>query len=406
MNSSLKFQYQPFRFLLYTEWVMLASCGSFAVIEAIEDQHLPVQHILVLVVLGLMGLRLPKSPPPLKLFYTTIEIGLIFYGATLGYLHILPTLYLIVLIRSCFLFEKPGRWAIALLSLMFFLVHQVRYVQSTISLVPPGQQERFWMHLVAETLIFGLGLFLLLKLVNTLISERKAQEQLALAHEQLRQYARQAEDLAEARERNRIAREIHDSLGHTLTALNVQLQTAVKLWQCNPSKAQQFLEQAQRLGTSAMKEVRTSVSALRWEAREDKPLEEAIASLVEDVRQSTDISISTDIRVDSSLPPQTVKAIYRIVQEALTNICKHAEAKEVQIQLSTKRDRLYLMVEDNGRGFSLNQNTAGFGLQSMRERATEIGGEFQIYSHPGAGCRIFIEFPQGDIDYDSPAASR
>jgi len=111
MSALLKFQSLPFRFLLYTEWVMLLSCGSFAVAEAIEEHRFPVQHVLILVLLVLMGLMLPSGTRPLKLLYTSMEIGLIFYGATLGYLHILPTLYLLVLIRSCFLFANPGRWA-------------------------------------------------------------------------------------------------------------------------------------------------------------------------------------------------------------------------------------------------------------------------------------------------------
>ena len=81
--------------------------------EAWEHRSIPVPHVLILVFLGLMGLMLPSGKLWLKVVYTAIEIGLIFFGTTLGYLHILPTLYLIVVIRSCFLFEQPGRLAIA-----------------------------------------------------------------------------------------------------------------------------------------------------------------------------------------------------------------------------------------------------------------------------------------------------
>lgn len=263
MIPALKIQPNPFRFLLYIEWVMLASCGMFAIAEAFENQRLPVQHVLVLLLLGLMGQMLPRGTPLLKLVYTGIEVGLIFYGATLGYLHILPTLYLIVLIRSCFLFEEPGRWAIAGLSFSLFLVHQVRYVKTITLFVPYGEQDRFWMHLIAETLVFGLGLFLVVKLVNTLLCERQTQEQIAIVHKQLRQYASQIEDLAAVQERNHIARDIHDFIGHSLAALNIQLQTAAKLWELDPAQAQSFLTQAQQLGVAAMKEVRRSVNALR-----------------------------------------------------------------------------------------------------------------------------------------------
>lgn len=230
---------------------MLGSCGSLGVLEAIAGQRLPLQHISILVVLCLMGWLLPIGKSPFKILYILAEIGLIFYGATLGYLHILPTLYLIVFIRSCFLFGTIGRGIVGGLSLILFLVHQTRYVQ-TMTKLSPQLEEQFWMHLIAETLMFGLGLFLVSMLVNTLKSEREAQHELTVAHEQLRQYAFQAKELAAVQERNRIAREIHDSLGHALTALNVQLQTAMLLWQEQPMQAEPFVRRARQLGMTAM----------------------------------------------------------------------------------------------------------------------------------------------------------
>jgi hypothetical protein len=122
LSSLLKIQPNPFRFLLYTEWIMLASCASLAVVEMLEQGHLPINHLLILGILGLMGLRLPNGKPFIKVVYTAVEIGLIFYGTVLGYLHILPTLYLIVVIRSCFLFELPGRWIVTAVSLGLFLI--------------------------------------------------------------------------------------------------------------------------------------------------------------------------------------------------------------------------------------------------------------------------------------------
>lgn len=105
---------------------MLASCGSLAVVEALEKRHLPVQHVLILSILGVMGLRLPSGESLLRGLYTALEIGLVFYGTLLGYLHILPTLYLIVVIRSCFIFDLRGRWAIAALSFILFSIHQIQ----------------------------------------------------------------------------------------------------------------------------------------------------------------------------------------------------------------------------------------------------------------------------------------
>jgi signal transduction histidine kinase len=395
---TFKAQPQPFRFLLYTEWIMLASCGVMAGIEAWQQQRFPVQHVLILVLLGIMGWMLPSGKTPIRYVYTAIEIGLIFYGTTLGYLHILPTLYLIVLIRSCFLFEPPGRWIVAGLSLLLFLVHQFQYINMlTPLMLPNAEQQRIWMHQVAEVLMFGLGLFFVSQLVSTLLIERRTQEQLALAHEQLRQYALQIEDLAAVQERNRIAREIHDSLGHALTTLNVQLQTAVKLWQHNPVEAKPFLEQAQRLGTIAMKEVRQSVHALRADADSEEPLEQAIAALIQDFCQSTGVVVTTEIDLPTVLPAQISKTIYRVVQEALTNICKHAQATAVQVRLQQTSDKVRLVIADNGRGFRFQTHRSGFGLHGMHERIAMLEGSLRIDTEPGSGCRISVELPLQEI---------
>ena len=373
---------------------MIATCFSFAIIESLEEKHLPMQHIGVLAVLSFMAAMLPSGKLLYKILYVAIEIALVFYGATLGYLHVLPTLYLIVLIQSCFLFKPLGRWIIAGLCFLLFLVHQVRYVQNIALLVQPSDRHLFWMHLVAETLMFGLGLFFAVKLISTLLSERQIKEQLATANEQLRQYALQIEDLAAVQERNRIAREIHDSLGHTLTAQNIQLQTAVKLWRHDPHKIQPFLEQAQRLAATAMQEVRRSVSTLRADVREEPPLEEAIESLVHDFRQGTGIVTHSHIDIHTCVPSQARKAIYRIVQEALTNISKYAQATRVDIEVSATLEGICLSIEDNGRGFDPNsQKPGGFGLQGMRERVAALEGVIHLQTQPGAGCQITVLLP-------------
>lgn len=389
-----KSQPSPFRFLLYTEWVMLASCTAMAMFEAWDQQRIPVQHLLILALLGVMGVMLPNSNTAVKYAYTAIEIALIFCGTVLGYLHILPTLYIIVMIRSCFLFEPPGRWVVAGVSFILFSVHQVQYVKTFLPLVLPELQfQRIWMHQIAEFLMFGLVLFLVSQLINTLLAERKTQQQLSLAHEQLRQYALQIEDLAAVQERNRIAREIHDSLGHALTTLNIQLQTVAKLWQHDHDQARSFLEHAQRLGKVAMQEVRQSVNTLRADAQESPALDSAITSLMEDFRQSTGANISHSIHVEVVLPPQIVKTLYRVVQEALTNICKYAQATQVQLQLQAMPNLVHLTIEDNGQGFQVEADTDGFGLRGMRERIAALNGEFYLEAAPGSGCRIEVRLP-------------
>lgn len=225
---------------------------------------------------------------------------------------------------------------------------------------------------------------------------RQTQTELLQALEQKRSLLQRIEEMAAIEERNRIAREIHDSLGHALTALNVQLQAAATLLPTDPQQAESFLTQAQRLGAVAISEVRQSVGALRAGIVE-KPLTEAIASLVADFRASTGITPTTKLNLQVKIPPPLDKTLYRIIQEALTNTSKYAQATIVQIQLTAIPEGVYLSVEDNGRGFSLNQESNGFGLQSMSERAAALDGDFQITSKPGSGCQIKAEFPLPEV---------
>jgi len=261
----------------------------------------------------------------------------------------------------------------------------------------PQVKEELWMHMVTETLMFGLALFLVFMLVNTLLSERQAQKDLAIAHQQLRQYAFQAEELAAVQERNRIARDIHDSLGHALTALNVQLQTAVILWQQEPVRVEPFLRQAQQLSVTAMQEVRKSVRALREDNAPKQPLVETIASVVDDFRQGSGIETQMQIIGHKDGVPVSaviVNALYRIVQEALTNIYKYAQATAVTVKMEITPEIVRLSVVDNGCGFDQgNSIRTGFGLQGMRERIAALGGTFFLETEPGKGCQIGVEVP-------------
>jgi signal transduction histidine kinase len=256
--------------------------------------------------------------------------------------------------------------------------------------VLPEGQDLFWMHQLSEMLMFALGLLFVLQLANTLIAERETQQQLVHAHEKLRQYALQAEEFAAIQERNRIARDIHDSLGHALTALNVQLQTARKLWNIAPDDAKSFLTQAQQIGETAIKEVRQSVSALRADAAGEESLKIELVSLIEDFRQGTGISVSSSIKLETILPPYVVKTLYRLAQEALTNICKHAQATAIKLELVATAETICLIIEDNGKGFRSDSVTYGFGLQGMKERVASLNGTFNLATTPGSGCQIKV----------------
>jgi len=233
--------------------------------------------------------------------------------------------------------------------------------------------------------------------IETQLSLRRLQAKLqqALAHE--RSLNQQIEAMAAIEERNRIAREIHDSLGHSLTALTVQLQAASSVLQTDPVQAQVFLTQAHQLSKTAIQEVRQSVKALRVDQPAQQSLEAMILDLAEGFRQVTGITPIVQIDLKKSVSLSVSTTVHRIVQEALTNISKHAQATQVQIDLVTIRqasgDCLCLTLKDNGKGFDCHQHTAGFGLQGMRERVTALAGELHLTTALGTGCQIEVRFP-------------
>ncbi|MGC1306575.1 MAG: response regulator [Phormidesmis sp.] len=195
-------------------------------------------------------------------------------------------------------------------------------------------------------------------------------------------------------ERNRIARDIHDSLGHALVALNIQLETALTLWKIDTQQAYASLQEAKQLGSNALTSVRSSVAEIRADALQGKLLEQALESLVSEFHQATGIKPAFDLDLSFPFPNAVNVAVYRIVQEGFTNICKHAQATEVHLSLQTTANALQLSLADNGGGFCGNSESSGFGLQGMQERASALGGQLTIESAAGKGCRVAANFPR------------
>jgi two-component system, sensor histidine kinase and response regulator len=231
--------------------------------------------------------------------------------------------------------------------------------------------------------------------VENQLSRRRLQIQLQKALEQERALNQRIEELAALEERNRIARDIHDSLGHALVALNIQIESVITLWKDNElDEAYEFLLEAKQLGSNALQSVRQSVSAIRSDPLHGKSLEEAIATLAKEFQHTTGIRPDYQIQLSRPLSNQVSTVIYRVVQEGLTNICKHANATQVQIHLQSVESNLSLVMQDNGKGFHLGDNRSGFGLQGMRERVVGLGGTLNISSESGKGCRITVSFPE------------
>ncbi|NJR41236.1 MAG: sensor histidine kinase [Leptolyngbyaceae cyanobacterium CSU_1_4] len=416
----------PFPVLLYLEWGLLA-VGLFSVLlVSLPARRVPFQlpfiPVIIILIFGLMGLRLPTAKNEARV-HAAIALILIFVATLIGMrsrtftvLHLYPFLYIILVTRSCLMFRLVGRITVTVSAFTLFLWVLLYRLQSSdwiLNLgvrIPVPLRERLQDRLkllnlgfaLTTALLMGLALLFIFLLVNALLSERQSKEQMAIANQQLRQYALRVETLAMEQERNRIARDIHDSLGHSLTALNLQLEGAVRLWQINPNQAQTFLREAKQMGSMALQEVRQSVSAMRADPLQGEGLEATIARLVQDFQRSTKILTACHFHLPNPLSKELNITVYRIVQEALTNISKHAHATQVNLDIQTLDLGLQVVIQDNGQGFEWQQNQTGFGLQGIRERVLALGGQLAIASAPGQGCQITVDFPHCNSDSGKP----
>lgn len=202
--------------------------------------------------------------------------------------------------------------------------------------------------------------------------------------------AKQVESLAATLERNRIARDIHDSLGHTLTTLDIQLELAQRLHQRHPDKALQALNTAKELSSQSLTEVRRALQTMR---EENFDLNKALVTLVDLVKQNQSFDIQQQVNLPP-LPLQTSHQLYCIVQEGLTNIQKYAVASRVSLRGQSTAEGIVLDLEDDGIGFDPDLPHTGFGLRGMQERVKILGGQLKLNSTPGQGTHIQVIIPR------------
>ena len=222
-----------------------------------------------------------------------------------------------------------------------------------------------------------------LRLLSTIAS------QVGIAIERAR-LAENATRLARAEERTRIAREIHDTLAQGLTAIALNIEGAIRQLETRPDKARERLDRALAMARENLEDARRSVTDLRASSQlEGKPLAEALAGLARSFTSDTGVPV----RVQAL---HTESELFRIAQEALTNVRKHAHAHEVELVLRRRGPTISLSVRDNGEGFAQRPSVRrpdAHGLVGMRERAKLLGGRLQVSSAAGKGTRVTARVP-------------
>ena len=425
--------WHPLPLLFWMEWSMLI-VNFFSVIDFYDlNVDLPVENNLetlpwidfsplvppsLLILFAGLGFWIPKRTLWRKIIYTAIELGILALAAlSSSCWDCFSWSLVVVVIRSCVIFKLPGRLITAGLTFVLavfidflsvaLLMEELlqessdqTYLSEVISILGLSVTE-FPLLMIQEqikvTLSIGAVLVFVLLLTNALASERQSRQQLTAAHNQLRQYALRVKSQATVEERNRIAREIHDSLGHLLTAQKIQLNNALAFLpeDISTEKVRPFVVEAKQLGVESLQELRRSLKLLRSDPLQDKSLGQLIQGLVERFQWNTGSVINAQIQLDLPVSDEVKRAVYRLLEEALTNACKYSHSAQItlQVKIHALRSELWFEIVDDGQGFDVHQNTSGFGLRGMKERILALNGHLNIESRPGIGCKISGRLP-------------
>lgn len=378
--------------LAFAVMVLAAYFTMFSTIQRIS-----VTVLVVIIVLGVFYITLgvygyafvaQQSGFSLRLTYFVCQIFLgiliIYLGGEVGF-------------NAMILLPLAGHSVVILPELWRYFVNAVIVVlfAGVIRLLTGG-----WDLVWTNMPIFVAGQLFILVFTQMAVSEEQARheiqslvDELEVANRQLRENALQAEDLTISKERNRMAREIHDGLGHHLTALNMQIKAARAVLQTrNEARAGELLANAEALTQKALVDVRHSVSALRESTVESRSLPELIRSALKAGEESgilTDLIIKGDQR---DISPQSTLAIFRAAQECMSNTIKHSHATGAQVLLDyTLLDQLTFSFYDDGVGS--NDVQGGFGLIGMKERVQLLDGDIEIKTSQENGFSVRIRLP-------------
>lgn len=244
-----------------------------------------------------------------------------------------------------------------------------------------------------DTTFVRILIFLIVGYVIVRITQAGRDQRVTLAkkNNELAHYANTLEQLAITRERNRMARELHDTLAHTLSAVNIQLKVLEVLIDNDPKSAKSTLKQTQQLTRDGLHEARRALHALRSTPVDELGCVLAIQQTATAKAERAGITLNLDIPIQithfSALIEQN---LYRIVEEAVNNIIRHADATEMTIKIYQTPETLEMIISDNGKGFDMIQfdQNGHYGITGMKERALLVNGDLSLISQPGHGTTI------------------
>ena len=291
--------------------------------------------------------------------------------------------------------EKSWRYPAMIFGIFIYMLSSYELVNSFYPLFSVRSYMLFYPHSISRTLLFIFYTLCALNMISfTVFCIKVIQEQkgiideknklygeLKKANEKLKEYADIKEKMGQTKERNRLAMEIHDSVGHSLTGISVGVDTCLAIMDKNPAAAKTQLQVISGVAKDGIADIRRSVSTLRSDSGTQTPLDQNIKNMIEKTKRATGIEIQFICYVHLCFGEDEENAIFRIIQESVTNAIRHGKATKIVIVISSQNDNLEIVVSDNGCG--CKNLIDGFGITHMKERIALLHGSIGFISHNG-----------------------
>ncbi|BAU10434.1 integral membrane sensor signal transduction histidine kinase [Leptolyngbya sp. NIES-3755] len=382
MNPVFDFSPAFRRTLRYVEWTLVL---GFILVNGIHaDLQLIFLGWFAIAAFGLSWILPTHCPIWQRQIYLFVGLSLAISMRWLGYDWDLFLYFYIA--KTCFLLDgKPLKYTLAtitLLNLVAYYGYLMQRFQPPVWFFGIARSLQIWQW-VGEYLLNYVPIVVFIVYLSVVVTtEQKSRRRAEVLSQQV-------ETLAAALERTRIARDIHNSLGHLLTNLNARLSVAQAMRERDPTEAAEAVDMAKLLASQSIEEVKRSLQIIR---RSDFDLNRALVTLMEQLRSHQALKVQWDIQLPS-LPLPTQHHLYCMVKESLVNIQRHSQATEIRLHSHFTEETLCFAIEDNGQGFDPKSCSRGFGLQGIEERIQLLNGTFIIQSAPELGTQIQITLP-------------
>jgi signal transduction histidine kinase len=328
--------------------------------------------------LAVFSLYFPQDKPRwLRFTFCLIELAVLALASLLGIYRWISTLYFVLIARSALLVDQDDLPKVVLAACVSqFLWY---FAHAFISL-PGGAWSQMLATAMISALMMTANTSILVVIVAVLMRSLVSEQSLRLENEVL----------ATELERTRIAREIHDTVGHSLTSLKIQLELASRLMERGDDKARDAVSQAEQLAARSLTDTRVALQSIR---NADFNFSKALDELVRELRSTGTVQVNVDCAEVPKMSNAIGYQLYRVIQECMTNTLKHAQANQLTVRLAEDDGGVKLEVNDDGKGFESDTTGDGFGLKGLRERISSLRGDVVVVSHRGEGTTITVRVP-------------